>query len=345
MPDLLPTLIERVQTNCDRADARSAQQFTLCTYLLKMREFYRWSQGLDFSAPLEKRALHQWIVDQEERWETLEEEEFEEIPFQGDRYDPFDQAGLGDALAQAGYVYSGGLGRACWPHFFLAELESEDTLENTTCRIAGKELARGMVAPPAFVRDGVIHLRREALKFWVHGKVEEWQFKKRKNPIGRALASFDLSESLAPGVEALSERALPLVLRHELGELQIGRQLGPLWPEMLVEMGRTQAELIARAAKDLAADCLSTWPYLLEEGDDISVHWHLANHTGLSAALWPELIEAYLDFAQSGSRRALSEITTQGQRLWPERCASWLELYQDQGSSAANQIVAQAGLD
>ncbi|HSP01523.1 MAG TPA: hypothetical protein VLN90_08695, partial [Thioalkalivibrio sp.] len=38
----LSDLRQSVQRNCDIADARHAGNDTLCTYLLKMREFYRW---------------------------------------------------------------------------------------------------------------------------------------------------------------------------------------------------------------------------------------------------------------------------------------------------------------
>lgn len=39
-------LIKTVQKNCDIADARHAGDYTLCVYLLKMREMYRWEQGI-----------------------------------------------------------------------------------------------------------------------------------------------------------------------------------------------------------------------------------------------------------------------------------------------------------
>ena len=39
-------LLEAVQTNCHIADARHAQDLSLCTFLLQMREFHRWERGL-----------------------------------------------------------------------------------------------------------------------------------------------------------------------------------------------------------------------------------------------------------------------------------------------------------
>jgi hypothetical protein len=50
-----------VQRNCDIADAQFAGNYSLCTYLLKMREFYRWERGLPFSAALDRQAVGDWV--------------------------------------------------------------------------------------------------------------------------------------------------------------------------------------------------------------------------------------------------------------------------------------------
>ena len=41
-------LIETVQHNCHLSDAHHARDYSLCIYLLKMREFYRWEETLPF---------------------------------------------------------------------------------------------------------------------------------------------------------------------------------------------------------------------------------------------------------------------------------------------------------
>ena len=43
-----PQLAETVQRNCDISDARHAGEYGLCTFLLKMREYYRWENELPF---------------------------------------------------------------------------------------------------------------------------------------------------------------------------------------------------------------------------------------------------------------------------------------------------------
>ena len=54
--DLLPTL-KAVRTNCHIADAKHATDYTLCVYLMKMREYYRWEHNIPFNEKLQHQAL------------------------------------------------------------------------------------------------------------------------------------------------------------------------------------------------------------------------------------------------------------------------------------------------
>lgn len=47
-------LVETVQKNCHIADANHARNLTMCTYLLEMREFFRWENELP--SPSNRRA-------------------------------------------------------------------------------------------------------------------------------------------------------------------------------------------------------------------------------------------------------------------------------------------------
>ncbi|MEO8677345.1 MAG: hypothetical protein ABI569_17355, partial [Casimicrobiaceae bacterium] len=53
----LPRLTSAVQHNCDISDARFAGDYGLCTFLLKMREYYRWENELPFAHALPKDEL------------------------------------------------------------------------------------------------------------------------------------------------------------------------------------------------------------------------------------------------------------------------------------------------
>ena len=45
-----PQLASVVQHNCDVSDARHAGDYGMCSFLLKMREYYRWEHQLSFSS-------------------------------------------------------------------------------------------------------------------------------------------------------------------------------------------------------------------------------------------------------------------------------------------------------
>ena len=64
-------LVAAVQTNCHIADARHATDLSLCNFLLQMREFYRWEQGLPFGAALPRDAVGAWLAEREALWAEL----------------------------------------------------------------------------------------------------------------------------------------------------------------------------------------------------------------------------------------------------------------------------------
>ena len=53
----LPALTTVVQRNCDISDARHAGDYGLCTFLLKMREYYRWEHELPLTRNLPQDEL------------------------------------------------------------------------------------------------------------------------------------------------------------------------------------------------------------------------------------------------------------------------------------------------
>ncbi len=57
----LAALINAVQRNCDISDAQYAGDLTLCTFLLKMRELYRWEHDIPLSANMPKGEVGDWM--------------------------------------------------------------------------------------------------------------------------------------------------------------------------------------------------------------------------------------------------------------------------------------------
>jgi hypothetical protein len=310
----LNELQRRVQHNCDLADAQHAGDYTLCTYLLRMREHYRWEQGLPAAARIPKDALSNWLSEREAQFEALEQSDWMPLHVAGQEFDAFDVDAINAALKDHGLYYGAGYGRGCRPLFFLAELLDAEGEGETCVRICGRELARDLPAPVAMQQNGRIIVRRYALRQWLWEKFEEWDWRKRDNPLARAFrgAGFDRDPELA--LERFTERVLPQVVAHEQGERLAGEQLGSRWAEVLSGLGHSRAEILLRALRDHLADSLTTLPRLfadlarapsLESDAARSVHFYFANLTGMRKALWPGLRAAYDHWVETGTVESL----------------------------------------
>ena len=64
-------LCETVQKNCNISDACHAANYTLCVYLLKMREYFRWENGYSYNDVLPKEDVGNWVQERENLWESL----------------------------------------------------------------------------------------------------------------------------------------------------------------------------------------------------------------------------------------------------------------------------------
>ncbi len=167
----LAPLVAAVQANCDIADALHAPDLSLCIFLLQMREYYRWSQGLGYDALLDRDELGRWLDARERRWQSLEGSAFEPLPLDGERFDAFDVDTIDRQLQPLGLVYGAGLAGPGRPMFFLAERWADaDPVQGLAVQHCGRELARGLFAPPAALQAGQrIVLRRESMARWLVG--------------------------------------------------------------------------------------------------------------------------------------------------------------------------------
>ncbi len=211
-------LVQQVRRNCAISDARHARDYSLCIYLLKMREFFRWEHGLGFSERLPKEELGEWITERERQWEALEEEEFQALHYAGSEHGPYDCPALNAALQGSGLIYSGGI---CGPkaHFFIAELESREEHDGAVIYTSGRELARELTAPPALSLGETIFLRRESLRRMIWERLEEWGGEDPNRAIARAAALYDFKRDFDTALEAITDDELTTLRDHELSEV------------------------------------------------------------------------------------------------------------------------------
>lgn len=327
-PELLCTA---VQKNCDISDARNASNYTLCVYLLKMREYFRWENGYAFSDSLSKEEVGDWVQEREHLWESLEEESFVPLPIDGKEFDPFDTENINRALAPKRYVYSGGIGLRSAPNFFLAKLETKEVYNDFTMYVSADECARDLTAPPAMTQGKNVFVRKESLRRLLWEKYQEWHWHKKENAMAKALSYYEFDKDIALALDQMTDNELEAVVLHEIGEFIASQELGQGWRDLVMSLPRSRTELMARAVKDLLADCLSTLPGLIENYNPASLHFYAANLTSMRKELFPGFQNAYQAWVDTSDLRPLKKLVAKGVQHWLCVASDMLACYERQG--------------
>lgn len=332
-------VIDKVQHNCHIADARFAGEYTLCIYLLKMREYFRWEKQYPYGHPLPNADIGTWLTEREQHWHDLDSADYQDLSIQDKTYSPFDSRGINEALKPYGLVYSGGLGQHGRPHFFLAELTHDEKMDDYQIYVADKELARDLTAPPAMSLDKTIYIRRESLRRMLWERLEEWRWRKHEGAMSRALAYYDFESNLDQALDEMTQHETDVLMHHEIGEIHAGKHLGKEWQEMLFSMPRSAAELMSRAIRDHIADCCITLPELIKQERYASVHFYFGNFQGMRKKIFPALPAAYQRWHEQGNLDPLLNAIEQGEKHWTGLANEILDIYRQQGEHCQQDIV------
>jgi hypothetical protein len=332
-------LTQLVQRNCHISDAKHAGSYTLCIYLLKMREYYRWETAQTFSNTLSTDDIGEWLTTREGLWEDLEKEDYMPIETGSNSYDPFDSNGINKELLKHGLVYSGGIGHKAKPHFFLAKLEREEKLNGYQILVSSDEYARDLTSPPAMSQGKTIYIRRESFKRMIWEKIETWQWNKPENAMARALQYYNFDKDIEGALEAMTNNELESTILHEIGEIKAGEQLSG-WGEMMSEIPFTQAEIMARAVRDHLADALSTLPALLEQNNEASIHFYFANLTNMRKHIFPSLESAYQHWIKSRNTNELRSTINKSKVHWSNIASKMLSLHNSHKNQCGSHIEA-----
>jgi len=320
----LPELASTVQRNCDISDARYAGEYGMCTFLLKMREYYRWEYELPLTRALPRGEVGDWLNAREAEWGELEAEDFLPLPLESGAADPLAADEANRELLPRGLVYSAGYGRFGKPVFFLGALARVEEREGLRVIVSSCEYARELAAPPAMLQGRTIYVRLESVRRYLWEKIEEWQWRKAGNRMARALAGYDFVADPEAGLARMAENEMESMILHELGEARAGGLLGPRWEEMIASVARTSAETHARAVRDLLADCLSTLPVLVARENLPALHFHFATFDAPRRELFPQALEAYEESMRSGSLAPLARAAREGSERFLAQARSLL---------------------
>ena len=348
------TLIKTIQHNCHIADARHAGDYTLCVYLLKMREMYRWEQGIDFKTQLTTDDVGDWLTEREGLWDDIEEQDYLPLTINEQIYEPFDNDVINTLLDEHQLVYNAGLGIRCRPHFFIAELEKVIQHDDYTIYISGKEYARDMAAPAAMSQENSIFIRRESLRRVIWEILDDAFVAGLDNPLTRAMSFYDFEENSENALNDMTNTEINFVIQHEIGEVKTGEILSKNWNTMLTELANTQAEIMLRAIRDHLADSLTTLPSLLKNDDtgdnggveikDASLHFYFGNMTAMRKHLAPSLIEAYQHWHETGSVDQLMEMMQVSKAHWQTLAQQIYDTFESlsaQKSEAIENLIKQ----
>ncbi|TCJ17192.1 hypothetical protein EZJ19_04370 [Parasulfuritortus cantonensis] len=334
----LDAIVGAIRQNCHISDAQHAGDLTLCTFLLKMRELYRWEHAIPLSREMARAEVGDWMNLRGQLWDGLEAVPYEPVPLPDGPVDPFEAARINAVLLEHGYVYSGGYGRHCKPHFFLGELLRRERRHGFDVYVTGHELARDLEAPPGMYLDRTLFIRTEALRRWLWEKYEEWRWSRKNDAMARALACYPFDTAPEAALDAMTATEMESVLLHELGEARVGAALGEAWEGLLLTVMRSRAEIMVRAVRDLYADCLSTLPGLVERGDPAALHFFFANFVGMRRKLAPELAQAYEHWQAGGDLAGIEQAARQGLARWQAETEALLAMHAELGDATVAAV-------
>lgn len=330
MKCLIKNLRNTVQHNCNISDACHAGTYTMCVYLLKMREYFRWEKGYSFEESLDQSKLGAWLCDREAVWESIKDEDFRPLHINNREFNPFDTEAINENLLSSGYIYSGGIGAKSIPHFFIAEYVSQSYYRDYQVLISSKEYARDLTAPPGMSLGKTIFIRKESLKRMIWERLNEWYWNRPRNAMAAAISYYDFDNNLERALEQMTEVEIETVLLHEIGELEAYRYLPEDWQQVLHRCGASKIELLIRTVKDNLADSMTLLPALVSQQKSASIHFYIANMSAMRKALFPELIKVYRDWTQNNDFSLLESLLSPAKKHWQAKACDLAALFREE---------------
>jgi hypothetical protein len=163
-------IVSAVQKNCHISDAQFAGDLTLCTFLLKMRELYRWEHDIPLTQDMPKSEVGDWMNERERcgrgwkpRLRALAAARRGVDPFEvaspTANWRPMDWSIPAATAAPASPISSSatGCGRKC--------------ARASRSIVSGCEFARDLDAPPGMLLDSTIFVRTESLRAGLWEKI------------------------------------------------------------------------------------------------------------------------------------------------------------------------------
>ncbi len=315
----LEHLKEQVMFNCHISDGKFGGVFSLCGFLLRMRDYYKWEKGLNPWDEPDYNDLLQWIEHKESLWDKTAKEEFRPLILGNENFDPFDVDGINSRLEPSGLLYGAGYVTGMKPSFFLATTSATKSISNISIHILNKEMARDIFTSPAMRQGNHIITRPWAMAALL------WDLILEKRPstleaLKFSLAQFDLDvdeirrspKNLGKSLWQMSRDESETWVYHELGEAIQEEFNLEIWQEIVASHSNTIVERTARAVKDLLADTHEggLFAHIIKHRKKSSLGLYLCFASPISRAFFPEINQAF-NLIKSGQNWNTLEKTRQ----------------------------------
>ncbi len=314
-------LREQVQANCDVSDANYAGLYSLCGLLLRMRDLFKWEQGLHPWQEPEPGDLLEWVDDREQRWEAIRANDLEPLALGSERFGPFDMAAINRRLRPLGLVYGAGYVLGMKPSFFLGEVSASRTRGALLVDIVDRELARDIYMTPAMRQGNQIFARQSAMLFFLWDQVQEMRPSAR-DALSYALDQYGLDAQamrrcpaeLGPELHRVAGQEIETWIYHEVGEVHEDAFDGQVWHEIVSTYCNSPIEIFARVTKDLLADTHSEGllGHIICHRIRSSLGFYVSFMRPFTQAVFPEMAEAFRAFRPSGDWSVIEAARSHG---------------------------------
>jgi len=325
-------LIEQVRHNCSISDCRYAGTYSVCGLALRLRDLYKWEKGLEPWVEEDSSVVLEWIGKKEDEWDKLEEQDFAGISVAGKTYDPFDVEGLNAILAPHGLFYGAGYVQGLKPSFLLAELAETRQVEGFPVYVLGREHARDLLTVPALSQGNSILIRKESARLFLWNLIFFLK-KSSKEALRFALETHGIPDhhpqALKENFARVCDDEVEAYIYHEVGELKDTDFDREVWQNIIAVFPHTVIEFFVRALKDMLADTNDHGKlrYIVQQRRAASFALYAAFLDGLRRLLFPELVEAFREFKETGSWESVERARLSGYGAARERARLVTEIF------------------
>ena len=307
----------QILKNCDISDANNAGMYSICGLALRLRDLYKWEQGLQPWEERDSAEVLEWIETREKRWDQCTDDEFQQISLNGQNFDPFDTIGINAELSSLNLFYGAGYARSLKPTFFLAEIKEKSELNGTRIYILERELARDLLTIPALSQDNCILLRQDSARLYLWDSI--FYIKKSSRPaLEFALKNSGIqnqqTETLQRNLGGILEAQKGSYIYHEIGELNETIFDRNIWREIIGAFPYSPVEYLARAVKDLLADTneFGTLQHIINRRNAAALGFYVAFLDGLMKEFFPQLPTSFEEFVHSRDWHKIEQAKSDG---------------------------------